>query len=177
MFDKDMLNKFLVEYSKMDMTKVPQQYAEQYQSMFKYWKFIEKTLITTRLAQKYQALIAKSLISNPVEAKNSFEGRTNEAEALLAAVPYSSIADKTVKVTDSDLKSMYEKKKEQFRQYVETRDIKYIDVQVTASAADKAAITERNESIYSAVGTTSTRYECIHSFYWLNSKLQRLVLA
>lgn len=140
MFDKDMLNKFLVEYSKMDMTKVPQQYAEQYQSMFKYWKFIEKTLITTRLAQKYQALIAKSLISNPVEAKNSFEGRTNEAEALLAAVPYSSIADKTVKVTDSDLKSMYEKKKEQFRQYVETRDIKYIDVQVTASAADKAAI-------------------------------------
>lgn len=140
MFDKDMLNKFLVEYSKMDMTKVPQQYVEQYQSMYKFWKFIEKTLVSTRLAQKYQALIAKSLISNPVEAKNSFEGRVNESQALLAAVPYSSIPDKNVKITDSDLKSMYDKKKEQFRQYTETRDIKYIDVQVTASAADKAAI-------------------------------------
>src|SRR5574344_2266672 len=140
MFDKDMLNKFLVEYAKMDMTKVPQQYAEQYQSMFKYWKFIEKTLITTRLAQKYQALIAKSLISNPVEAKNSFEGRVNESEALMAAVPYTSIQDKSVKVSDSDLKSMYDKKKEMFRQYVESRDIKYIDVQVAASAKDKAAL-------------------------------------
>ncbi|NLI36605.1 MAG: peptidylprolyl isomerase [Bacteroidales bacterium] len=140
MFDKDMLNKFLVEYSKMDMTKVPQQYVEQYQSMYKFWKFIEKTLVSTRLAQKYQALIAKSLISNPVEAKNSFEGRVNESQALLAAVPYSSIPDKNVKITDSDLKSMYDKKKEQFRQYAETRDIKYIDVQVTASATDKAAI-------------------------------------
>jgi len=140
MFDKDMLNKFLVEYSKMDMTKVPQQYVEQYQSMYKFWKFIEKTLVSTRLAQKYQALIAKSLISNPVEAKNSFEGRVNESQALVAAVPYSSIPDKNVKITDSDLKSMYDKKKEQFRQYAETRDIKYIDVQVTASATDKAAI-------------------------------------
>jgi len=140
MFDKDMLNKFLVEYSKMDMTKVPQQYVEQYQSMYKFWKFIEKTLVSTRLAQKYQALIAKSLISNPVEAKNSFEGRVNESQALLAAVPYSSIPDKKVTITDSDLKSVYDKKKEQFRQYAETRDIKYIDVQVTASAADKAAI-------------------------------------
>ena len=106
MFDKDMLNKFLVEYSKMDMTKVPQQYVEQYQSMYKFWKFIEKTLVSTRLAQKYQALIAKSLISNPVEAKNSFEGRVNESQALVAAVPYSSIPDKNVKITDSDLKSM-----------------------------------------------------------------------
>lgn len=140
MFDKDMLNKFLVEYSKMDMTKMPQQYAEQYQSMYKYWKFIEKTLITSRLAQKYQALIAKSLISNPVEAKSSFEGRVNESEALLAAVPYTSIQDKSVKVSDSDLKSMYDKKKEMFRQYVESRDIKYIDVQVAASAKDKAAL-------------------------------------
>jgi peptidyl-prolyl cis-trans isomerase D len=140
MFDKDMLNKFLVEYSKMDMTKMPQQYAEQYQSMYKYWKFIEKTLVTSRLAQKYQALIAKSLLSNPIEAKSSFEGRVNESEALLAAVPYTSIQDKSVKISDSDLKSMYDKKKEMFRQYIESRDIKYIDVQVTASAKDKAAI-------------------------------------
>ena len=41
---------------------------------------------------------------------------------------------------ESELKDLYNKKKEQFKQYQETRDIKYIDVQVTASAEDRAAI-------------------------------------
>ena len=59
---------------------------------------------------------------------------------LLAAVPYSSVVDSTIVVKDSELKDLYNKKKEQFKQYQETRDIKYIDVQVTASAADRAAI-------------------------------------
>lgn len=146
MFDKDMLKKFLVDYSKMDAKSMPQQYMEYYQSIYKFWTFVEKNMITNRLAQKYQALISKALISNPIEAKNSFNGRTNEATALLAAVPYSSIPDTVVKVTMSDLKKVYNEKKEQFRQYVETRDIKYIDYQVTASASDKAAITkEMNE--------------------------------
>lgn len=59
---------------------------------------------------------------------------------LLAAVPYSSIVDSTITVKESELKDLYNKKKEQFKQYVETRNIKYIDVQVTASAEDRAAI-------------------------------------
>ena len=99
MFDKDMLKKFLVDYSKMDAKTMPQQYLEYYQNLHKVWSFIEKTLITTRLAQKYQALISKSLLSNPVEAKDSYNGRANESEALLAAIPYSSIQDSQVKVT------------------------------------------------------------------------------
>ena len=58
----------------------------------------------------------------------------------MAAVPYSSIVDSTITVKESELKDLYNKKKEQFKQYVETRNIKYIDVQVTASAEDRAAI-------------------------------------
>ena len=139
-FDKDMLNKFLVEYSKMDKTKMPAQYVESYENMYKFWSFIEKQLVQTRLAEKYQALVSKALISNPVEAKAAFEGRVNQFNLLLAAVPYSSVSDSTVQVSESELKDLYNKKKEQFKQYVESRDIKYIDVQVTASAEDKAAV-------------------------------------
>ena len=135
-FDKDMLKKFLVEYSKMN----PSQYVEQYTMMYKFWSFVEKSLIQNRLAEKYQALISKSLLSNPIEAQDAFDARVNQMDVLLAAVPYSSIVDSTITVKESELKDLYNKKKEQFKQYVETRDIKYIDVQVTASPEDRAAI-------------------------------------
>jgi peptidyl-prolyl cis-trans isomerase D len=151
-----MLKKFLVDYSKMDAKTMPQQYLEYYQNLHKVWNFIEKTLISSHLAQKYQALIAKSLISNPIEAKNSYNGRVNESEALLAAIPYTSIADNKVKVTDSDLKAMYDKKKELFLQPVETRDIKYIDVEVKASATDKAALTKEMNTYTKELGNEQT---------------------
>ena len=139
-FDKDMLMKFLADYAKMNKSQMPAQYAEYYDSMYKLWSFIEKTLVQTRLQEKYSTLIAKSLLSNPVEAQSAFDGRVNQMDLQLAAIPYSTIADSTVKVTDAELKAAYDEKKEQYRQYVETRNIKYIDVQVTASEEDKAEL-------------------------------------
>ena len=97
-FDKDMLNKFLVEYAKMNESQMPAQYAEQYNNMYKYWSFIQKTLIQSRLAEKYQALVSKALISNPVEAQDAFDARVNQYNMLLAAVPYSSVVDSTIVV-------------------------------------------------------------------------------
>ena len=42
-FDKDMLKKFPVDYSKMNTAQMPAQYAEYYQSMYKFWSFPGKT--------------------------------------------------------------------------------------------------------------------------------------
>lgn len=157
-FDKDMLNKFLVEYAKMDRATMPAQYIEQYDNMYKYWSFIEKTLVQGRLAQKYQALVAKALLSNPVEAQDAFDAKVNQYDLLMAAVPYSSIVDSTIVVTESELKELYKKKKEQFKQYQETRDIKYIDVQVTASAEDKAAIQKEMEEATGLLAANTDDY-------------------
>ena len=157
-FDKDMLNKFLVEYAKMNESQMPAQYAEQYNNMYKYWSFIQKTLIQSRLAEKYQALVSKALLSNPVEAQDAFDARVNQYNMLLAAVPYSSVVDSTIVVKESELKDLYNKKKEQFKQYQETRDIKYIDVQVTASAADRAAIQKEVDEATEQLATTTDDY-------------------
>ena len=141
-FDKDVLKKFLADYATMDMTQMPAQYAEYYQMMEHYWNFIERNLRQNRLMEKYQTLLAQSIISNPVEAQASFDERTNQYDLLLAAVPYSSVADSTVTIAKSDLQTLYNKKKEQFKQNVETRNIKYIDVQVTPSDEDRNAVLE-----------------------------------
>ena len=158
MFDKDMLKKFLVDYDKMRKSGVASQYAEYYESLYRFWSFLEKTLVRTRLQEKYQALISKSLISNPVEAQNAFDGRINQSDLLLAAVPYSSVADSAVTITEGDLKAAYDKKKEQFRQFVETRNIKFIDVQVTASAEDRAAIQKEMEEYTAQLGQATSDY-------------------
>lgn len=157
-FDKDMLKKFLVDYSKMNKTQMPAQYVEYYESMYKLWSFIEKTLIQSRLAEKYQALVTKALFSNPVEAQDAFDARVNQADVLLAAIPYSSIVDSTLTVKESELKELYNKKKEQFKQYVETRNIKYIDVQVTASPEDRAAIEKEVVDFTNQLASTNSDY-------------------
>lgn len=136
-FDVDLLKRFLNEVATMDLKQLPQQYAEYYLSMSNYWNFIEKTLRQSLLMEKYQALISNSMISNPVAAKESYNSTNNSVNMLVAAIPYSAIADSTVSVSDSDIKSLYNEKKEMYKQYAETRDIKYIDVLVTASQEDR----------------------------------------
>ena len=137
-FDASSLKKFLAEY-KNQQTANPQM-AQQYESIYKFWTFIEKQLRTQLLAQKYQSLLAHCLLSNPVEAKMAFKEENEESQIQLAAFPYSSIEDSKVQVSESDLKAKYEELKPRFKQYVETRDIKYIDIQVEASPEDKAGL-------------------------------------
>lgn len=139
LFDKDMLNMFLVQYSQMN-AQTDAATASYYQQVYNYWKFVEKNIRQNRLAEKYQALISHSLFSNPVEAQAAYDARINETDMLMAAIPYSSVSDDDVTVTDAEIKAAYNQKKEMLRQLTETRNLRYIDVQVVASDEDKAAL-------------------------------------
>lgn len=140
-FDVTVLDKFMSDYNKAK-TANPQ-VAQQYESTYKYWMFIEKTLRNTLLSQKYQSLLAHCLISNPVEAKMAYNDENEESNIQLASIAYSTINDNQVKIADSDLKAKYDELKGAFKQPVESRDIKYISVRVSASAADRAAINKQ----------------------------------
>ena len=137
-FDVNALKKFLAEYKAQGQTNP--QLAKQYDTVYKYWTFIEKTLRQQLLAQKYQSLFAHCFLSNKVEAEMAFKAQNEENQIQLAALSYSSIDDNKVKITDADLKAKYDEVKARFKQYVESRDIKYVDVQVKASAADRAEL-------------------------------------
>ena len=138
-FDASLLTKFLDDYKKMNAAQNPQM-AEQYKKIYDYWKFIEKSLRQQTLAMKYQNLLSHCLLSNPVSAKMAFEGQTTESDIQLASIAYSTINDNKVEVSESDLKAKYNEEKEMFKQYVESRDIKYVDFQVLPSAADRKAL-------------------------------------
>lgn len=136
-FDATQLTKFLSDYKRSLKNS---QLAESYEKVYKYWQFLEKQLRQQTLAQKYQALIANCLISNPISAKMAFEGQNQESDIQLASIAYSTINDNDVKIDDKDLKAKYDEQKEMFKQTVETRDIKYVSFQVVASAADRKAL-------------------------------------
>ncbi len=151
-FDVNALKQFLNQYSEvMTNPNLSSEVKEQYQQMNNYWKFIEKTIRRQTLNNKYQSLLNGLMVSNPVAAQASFDGRSNESDIYMAALPFTSIKDDDVKVEDSDLKAKYEEMKEMFRADEETRDIKYIDIKVTASAEDKANLQKEMEGYAQAL--------------------------
>ena len=140
-FDVSALQKFLADYKAQKANpSANAQMMEQYTKIYNYWSFIEKTLRQQTLAQKYQSLLAHCFLSNPVEAKMAFKEENEESKIQLAAFPYSDIQDDKVKVVESDLKAKYDEMKARFKQPVESRDIKFVDIQVQASQADRAAL-------------------------------------
>ncbi len=137
-FDANQLKQFLAQYNSKAATAP--QVAEQMNAIYKYWTYTEKTLRQQLLIQKYNGLLSHCFLSNPIEAKMSFADESEESNIQLAAYPYSSIADDKVEVSDADLKKKYEETKSLYEQYLETRDIKYIDVLISASTADRNAL-------------------------------------
>ena len=144
-FDVTMLTKFLADYKKNASNP---QLSESYDRIYKYWQFIEKQLRTQTLAQKFQGLVVGSLLSNPISAKMAFEGQNQESDILLASIPYSSINDNDVKVSDADIKAKFDSEKEMYKQTMETRDFKYVDFQVLPSAADRDALMKTMNDAY-----------------------------
>lgn len=140
-FDASSLQKFLADYKAQKANpSANAQMMDQYTKIYNYWSFIEKTLRQQTLAQKYQALLAGCFLSNPVEAKMAFKEENEESQIQLAAFPYSDIQDDKVKISESDLKAKYDEIKARFKQPVESRDIKFVDIEVQASNADRAAL-------------------------------------
>ncbi|SDL90695.1 peptidylprolyl isomerase [Segatella bryantii] len=160
-FDASSLKKFLADYKSNQSAQNPQM-AEQYQKIYNYWTFIEKTLRQQTLAQKYQNLLAHCFISNPVEAKMAFKEENEESSIQLASFPYSDIQDAKIKVEESDMKAKYEELKARFKQAIESRDVKYIDVQVKASSSDRLALQKQFADFQKKLAAAEDPTEILH---------------
>ena len=137
-FDANLLKKFVAEYKQAQQNNP--QLAEQYRSVYNFWTFVEKSLRSQLLMQKYQVLLSSCLLSNPVSAKMEYDSRYKESDIVLASFPYSAVNDNDVTVSESDIKTKYNEMKQFFKNDAETRNIKYVCVKVEASGADRAAL-------------------------------------
>lgn len=155
-FDKSILDNFLAQYAQAD-----DNFKQESQMLYNYWKFVEKTLTDNALANKYQMLIYNTFLSNPVAAQYSFDANNATYDIELAAYPYSAIPDADVTVSDAEIKALYDKNKEQYKQYSESRDIKYVSYRVTPSDADRAELQKEMTEYTEALKADDADYSTI----------------
>ena len=158
-FDADVLKSFLAFYQSLERGAVSAEEMNYYESMYKYWLFIENDIKSGLLYSKYLALVQASIISNPVAARISFDDRIKRADVLMASVPYSSLSDDEAQVTSSDLKKTYSENKEALYVYSENRDIYYIDYEIEPSDADRKALLEEVNEITSQLEDLDSDFE------------------
>ncbi|MFW9598364.1 MAG: SurA N-terminal domain-containing protein [Paludibacter sp.] len=109
-----------------------------------YWKFWENNVKLSILQEKYNALMAKTVTANSLDAKSEYAAAKRIVDVNYVVQPYSTVPDADVKVSQSEIKDRYNKMKDQFKMEA-NRSIKYVVFQVKASPEDyKKAQTEMN---------------------------------
>ncbi|HYF32435.1 MAG TPA: SurA N-terminal domain-containing protein [Chitinophagaceae bacterium] len=121
----------------------PQQYQE----------FIEG-VVYMRQREKYLSLLTNTVYIPKWMAEKSNADASQLANVSYVLVPYSSIADSTVKVSDEDVKAFMDKHPEQFKQE-ESRDIAYVAFDAGASPKDTAAIRQTLLNVKHEFDTTT----------------------
>ena len=125
-FDKTYVIQFLKNFKTMP---VAQQQA---------WASFEKSLAQDRLRTKYENLMKMSTYTTNAEAQKEYSAQTSKVDAHYLYVPFYSVADSTVKVTDSQLEDYLGKHKDAFVGQ-NTRSIQYVTFPVIPSKQDTAS--------------------------------------
>ena len=105
------------------------------------WDQIKEQAIQQRLLEKYNALLTSSTFITTAEAKKEYEAQATKADARYLYVPYFSVNDTTIKVTDSQLSDYLSKHKNEYQGY-DSRSFDYVVYQVAPTKEDSAALYE-----------------------------------
>lgn len=100
-----------------------------------YWMYWEKALRITYMQEKYTTLLQHMLKANSLEAQFAFDARQNGVSIEYIMQPYFAVADSLVSVSEKDIKAVYNKNKELYKQ-TPNRAIKYIAYDIAPSEED-----------------------------------------
>ena len=103
------------------------------------WQNFEANLPAERLGAKYNALLKNSVYVTTAEAKRFDALQNTKATVKYLFVPYGSISDSAVKVTDAQLQAYLDKNKGKYK-VEDGRSVEYISIPVVASKEDSTAV-------------------------------------
>ena len=118
-----------------------------------YWAYWEKAVRITYLQEKYVGLLSNCITANKLDAKFAFDARQATVDVDYVAQPYFAIADSLVKVTDSDVKALYRKHQNEYKQEP-NRSISYIAFPILPSTEDTLAVAKKMEEVKNEFYTT-----------------------
>lgn len=103
-----------------------------------YWLYIEDQIKQERIQTKYNTLVRQGLYVTKAEAQNSLNEKNKNVDVEFILLPYESISDSTVAVSEKELETYYNENKENYKQD-NSRSIDYVVFPVVATADDDAA--------------------------------------
>ncbi|BAV09745.1 peptidyl-prolyl cis-trans isomerase D [Filimonas lacunae] len=107
------------------------------------------------LMQKYQALITQAVYIPKWMAEKTNADNSAIANISYVYVPYSTVTDSTVKVSDDEIAAYVSKHPNEFKQEEETRSISYVTFDASANGSDTAAALNLINELKPEFATTS----------------------
>lgn len=138
-FSKQQLIQYLKFIGQEYNDKLPVSQNDFFKMKYNFIKF-EEELPLTRKIEKYNALLTKSTYVTSLEAKNKYVSENENVDAKVLFIPYLSIVDSTVEVTDAELTSYISSNSKKYQTVEATKTLDYVVFPVKASAKDSAII-------------------------------------
>ncbi|RYD54909.1 MAG: hypothetical protein EOP56_17620 [Sphingobacteriales bacterium] len=102
------------------------------------WETLKAYIIRNNVVKKFNSLVNHSIYMPTFVAKYQLKEQTALASVRYVKVPYNTIADDQVKVSDDEMKAYMKKREGMYRIEEPTRSIEYISFDVAPSAEDTA---------------------------------------
>ena len=118
------------------------------------WASFEKNLSSERLRSKYEGLMRLSAFTTTAEAQREYQAQNSKANVKFLFVPYYTINDTTVKVTDAQLQDYLTKHKDDYPG-TNSRSIQYVTFSVAPSKEDSATLYNDIKSLARGLGAAT----------------------
>jgi len=106
-----------------------------------YWSVLEEMMINERLQNKFTNLVKKGMYVTQAQIDDEIISRGKSVDFDFVMVRYTSIADSTIIIEDTEINSYYQENKDQFKQEA-SRDFEYIAFDIIPSESDREMVYE-----------------------------------
>ena len=124
--------------------------------------YIEPTTLQTK-AEKYQSLITGAIYVPKWMSEKMNADANSIAKASYVYVPYTSISDSSVKVSDEEMETYIKKHEAQFKKDDATRTISYVSFSGGPSANDSVTVRENLNQLKSQFASTNDEKSFLNS--------------
>ncbi|MDR1092297.1 MAG: SurA N-terminal domain-containing protein [Prevotella sp.] len=149
-FDKTVLTQFLNNVKTVITPDMPAQMRQEILMNQEIWAFIEHMLKYQLLQEKYASLVAGLILPGNTEAKAVFEDSKIQSNIAYVLQRYTTMPDSTVakEVTDTEIKDLYELRKNNFKLDTELRKISYFVKDVIPSDEDFESVKKEMDDMH-----------------------------
>lgn len=102
------------------------------------WVIFENAIREERVQQKYNNLLKQGVYVSGAEARQDYLARNRSASIRYVMLPYTSVPDTTIEVTDADLKTLYNATQKKYKQEASST-IEYVTFEIKPTDVDRQA--------------------------------------